>query len=191
MISLAETGIALRGIGRILRFDREFIRYFDRSRAGALRSFWMAAIFLPVFLLRFYVLHDPNDLPIDGRMLGAVLIGYAINWMAFPLVLLGLGPMIKRQTQVIGTIAVYNWLSLLLILLNLPIILLALLGIDWSVLQLLDLATFFIALICEGYILAVALQIPGFSAAALVMLDFVLGQIVFGLADRIGAAPLF
>jgi hypothetical protein len=191
MISLAETSIALRGIGRILRFDRDFLRYFDRSRAGALRSFWMAAVFLPIFLIRFYVLHDPNDLPIDGRVLASILIAYAINWMAFPLVLLGLGPLLKRQAQVIGTIAVYNWLSLLLILLNVPIILLALIGLDWSILQLLDLATFLIALICEGYILAIALQIPGLSAAALVMLDFILGQLVFSLADRMGAASLF
>jgi hypothetical protein len=171
MISLAETGIALRGIGRILRFDRDFLHYFDRSRAGAGRSFWMAAVFLPVFMIRFYVLHDPRDLPIDGRMLASVLIAYAINWMAFPLVLLGL--------------------ALLLILLNVPIILLALVGLDWSILQLLDLATFLVALICEGYILAIALQIPGLSAAALVMLDFILGQIVFSLADRMGAASLF
>ena len=191
MITLAEAGIALRGVGRILRFDPDFIRYFDRSRSGALRSFWMAVPLLPIFVLRLYLLHDPQTPPIDSRMFCAMLIGYVLNWIVFPLVLLSLAPVMERKTQVIGTIAVYNWLSLLFILMDVPIIALGAAGLDVSLLQLLDLATLLVALVCEGFILAVTLQIRGFSAAALVLLDFILGQLVFGLTDRIGSYPLF
>lgn len=191
MITLAETGIALRGVGRILRFDPDFIRYFDRSPKGALRSFWMAAPLLPIFLLRLYLLHDPQSPPIDSRMLCAMLIGYVLNWIIFPLVLLSIAPAMERRNQVIGTIAVYNWLSLLFILMDVPIVALGALGLDVSLLQLLDLATLLVALVCEGFILAVTLQIRGFSAAALVLLDFILGQLIFGLTDRIGSSPLF
>lgn len=192
MISLAETSIALRGVGRILRFDPDFIRYFDRSRTGALRSFWMAAPCLLVFLAQLYLLQDADAPPVSGRMLASMLLAFATNWMTFPLVLLGLTPLIDRKPQAVGCIAVYNWTtSLLYITLSVPLLLLALAGLSDSAQLWLSYAILLVTLICEGFILAVTLQIRGLAAIALVALDFVLTQIIYSLASQLALHPAF
>jgi hypothetical protein len=191
MISLAETRFALRGLLRILRFDSSFVQFYDRSRDGAVRSFWLAAPLLLIFLLRLYLQHDPQQPPLTLRMSAAMVIAYAINWAYFPLFLIWVSRFIDRQTKVVGCIAVYNWLSILAIFTSLPISLLGWAGMDDGFLQALDLVSVVISLVCEGYILAVCLQISGFFAAAFVILDLVLNQILFTLANHLGVAPLF
>lgn len=191
MISLAETRFALRGLLRILRFDSSFVQFYDRSRDGAARSFWLAAPLLLLFLLRLYLQHDPQQPPLTLRMSAAMVIAYAINWAYFPLFLIWVSRFIDRQTKVIGCIAVYNWLSILAIFTSLPISLLGWAGMDDGFLQALDLVSVVISLVCEGFILAVCLQISGFFAAAFVILDLVLNQILFTLANHLGVAPLF
>lgn len=191
MISLAETRFALRGLLRILRFDSSFVQFYDRSRDGAIRSFWLAAPLLLIFLLRLYLQHDPQQPPLTLRMSAAMLIAYAINWAYFPLFLVWISRFIGREDRVIGCIAVYNWLSILALFTSLPISLLGWVGMDDGLLQTLDVISLVVSLVCEGYILAVCLQISGFFAAAFVVLDLVLNQMLFTLADHLGAAPLF
>ena len=191
MISLAETRFALRGLLRILRFDSSFVQFYDRSRDGAIRSFWLAAPLLLIFLLRLYLQHDPQQPPLTLRMSAAMLIAYAINWAYFPLFLVWISRFIGREDRVIGCIAVYNWLSILALFTSLPINLLGWVGMDDGLLQTLDVISLVVSLVCEGYILAVCLQISGFFAAAFVVLDLVLNQMLFTLADHLGAAPLF
>ena len=191
MISLAETRFALRGLLRILRFDSSFVQFYDRSREGAVRSFWLAAPLLLIFLLRLYLQHDPQQPPMTLRMSASMLIAYVINWAYFPLFLVWISRFIGRENRVIGCIAVYNWLSILAIFTSLPISILGWVGMDDGLLQALDVISVVISLICEGYILAVCLQISGFFAAGFVILDLVLNQILFTLADHLGAAPLF
>jgi hypothetical protein len=192
MISLAETSIALRGVSRILRFDPDFIRYFDRSRDGALRSFWMAAPSVLVFLAQLYIQVSPDTPPIGGRMLTAMLLAFAVNCMTFPLVLLSIAPMIGRKPQAVGCITVYNWTtSLLYILLSVPMILLSLTGLSDSIQVWLSYAILLISLTCEGFVLAVTLQIRGLAAASLVALDYVLTQLIYGIAGQLGIHPAF
>jgi len=191
MISLTETRAALRGILRILRFDSSFVQFYDRSRDGALRSFWLAVPLLAFFLFRLYLPHGPQPSSLTPRLLAAMVTAYAINWVYFPLVLVWLSRFIDRQAKVVGCIAVYNWLSLLTVFTSLPVTLLAWAGLDDGFLQGLDLVGLIIYLICEGFLLAVCLQISGFFAAGLVILDLVLNQILFNLADHLSAAPLF
>ncbi|HVJ42688.1 MAG TPA: hypothetical protein VM639_14395 [Dongiaceae bacterium] len=191
MISLTETRFALRGLLRILRFDSSFVQFYDRSRDGALRSFWLAAPLLVIFLLRLYLLHDPQQPPVTLRMSAAMIIAYAINWAYFPLFLLWIARYIDREKRVIGCIAVYNWLSILAVFTSLPLSLLGWVGLDAGFLQALDIVSVILSLVCEGYILAVCLQISGFFAAAFVILDLILNQILFTLADHLGMAPIF
>jgi hypothetical protein len=192
MIGLAETKYALRGLLRILRFDASFINYYDRSREGALRSFWLAVPLLALFLFRLYVLRDPHDPPITIRMSAAMVIAYGINWAYFPLFLLWIARYIEREKRIIGCIAIYNWLiSILSIFTSLPIALLAWAGMSDHLSATLDVASLILSMVCEGYVFAICLQIPGFFAAAFVILDFILSQILFSIADLIGHAPIF
>jgi hypothetical protein len=191
MISLAETRFALRGLLRILRFDSSFVQFYDRSRTGAVRSFWLAVPLLLLFLLRLYLQHDPQQPPLTLRMSAAMVIAYAINWAYFPLFLIWVSRFIGREARVIGCIAIYNWLSILALFTSLPISLLGWAGANDGLLQALDLVSVVISLICEGYILAICLQISGFFAVAFVMLDLLLNQILFALANHLGETQLF
>ncbi len=190
MISLAETRYAFRGLLRILRFDPSFLQFYDRSREGAVRSFGLALPFLAIFVLRLYLESSPQQ-PLTLRMSAAMLIAYAINWTYFPLLLLSAGRFINREKQVIGCIAVYNWLSLLSLFTSLPIALMGWAGLDDGFLKAVDIAGLAVSLVCEGFILAVCLQISGFFAAAFVILDFILSQMLLGFADHIGHAHSF
>lgn len=191
MIGRAETGYALRGLLRILRFDPSFINFYDRSREGAMRSFGLAVPLLALFLFRLYVLRDPQDPPLTLRMSAAMVIAYAINWVYFPLFLLWIARYIEREKRVIGCIAIYNWLSLLSFFTSLPVALLGWAGMSDHLTHTLDVASLILSMVCEGYVLAICLQISGFFAAAFVILDFIIGQILFLIASHIGYAPIF
>jgi hypothetical protein len=191
MISPAEIKFALRGILRILRFDASFVQYFDRSAAGALRSFWLAVPLLGLSLLRLDLLHDPQEPALTSRMWLTMIVTHVVNWVYFPLFLLWLGRYIERDARVVGCIAVYNWLGLLAILTSTPLLVLALFGFDGGFLQTLDIISLVISLICEGYVLAVCLQISGWFATALVALDVICGEMLFSFAHRLGTAPIF
>jgi hypothetical protein len=191
MISLTELRFALRGLLRILRFDASFVQYYDRSASGALRSFWLAVPLLMIFVMRLGLLHDPKLPPLTDRAWLSMVIAYIINWAYFPLFLLWIGRFIDRDTRVTGCITVYNWLGLLTILTSLPVTLFAWAGMDIGFVQTLDVVSIGLALVCEGYILAVCLQISGYFAMALVVLDFVLNDILFTIAEYLSKGPAF
>ncbi|HVI91232.1 MAG TPA: hypothetical protein VM659_23245 [Dongiaceae bacterium] len=191
MISLAETNYACRGLLRVLRFDSGFVQFFDRSREGALRSFW---IYVPLLLLdwaQIVLLHDPQAPTLTGRMWAALIIAHIINVFYFPLILLSVGRYIDRANRVIGCITVYNWLNLLTITLGIPMTLLGWAGADDNVILIIQVVNIGLVLVCEGYILAVCLQISGFFAIGFVALDFVIGEMLFSVAHLLGRHSLF
>ena len=191
MISRAEIRYALRGLIDILRFNPGFLQFYDRSLAGARRSFQIYVFLLALQTLQTIVFQGPQDPPLTARMWTALTIARIINVVYFPLILLLIGRFIDREKRIVGCIAVYNWLNLLSILLSIPVTLIALAGVDASVLQLCSIVTLFVGLICEGYVLAICLGISPAFAAAFVALDLVIGEILFHLADAMGQHAFF
>jgi hypothetical protein len=191
MISLAETGFAIRGLGRILRFDSSFVQFYDRSREGAMRSFWIYVPLIALTWVQLILLHDPQQPPLTGRMWLAFAITEVINVSYFPLILVSIGRHIDREARIIGCIAVYNWLSLLAIIVGVPLTLLSWIGLDDNVMLILNIMSLGLVLICRGYVLAVCLQISGPFAAAFVALDYVIGEMLFAFEHLVGKSPLF
>jgi hypothetical protein len=191
MISRAEIRYALLGLTRILRFDPSFLQFYDRSRSGALRSFWIYLPLLVLAWLQLKLLHDPQQPPLTDRMWLSLMIAHVINVMYFPLILLSIGNFINREAQVIGCITVYNWLSLLSIILTGPLTLLAWIDINHLALLILIYLSRALSFICEGYVLAVCLQVSGLFAIAFVALDYVVGEMLFSFAELLAKAPLF
>jgi len=191
MISLAETNYACRGLLRVLRFDAGFVHFFDRSREGAIRSFWIYAPLLLLDWLQTVLLQGPQDPPMTDRMWAAQIIAHIINIIYFPLILLSVARFIDRTTRVIGCITVYNWLNLVTITLGIPMTLLGWAGADDNVILIIKVVNFGLVLVCEGYVLAVCLQISGLFATAFVALDVVIGEMLFGFADLLGRHSLF
>jgi hypothetical protein len=186
MITFAEFEIAVLGLLRLARFDSGFAGFFDLSARGARRSFGLALPLLPIVLLLMHLNARWPEGTDMTRVVAAELIGYVLMWTCFPLLLFGFARVIEREGRIYGAIAVYNWLSVLSIGLQLPIAVAAYLGLSagWAG-AMSDIALIFV-IACEFFAFRRLLEIRIEMTIALVVVDFILGQIVqtliYGLA---------
>jgi hypothetical protein len=181
MISLAEFEIAFRGLLRLARFDGAFAGFFDLTQDGARRSFRLAFPLLPINLLLLNLnVKWPDDSDVL-RIGTAEVIGYAFGWILMPLVLLYCGPAFKLGSKVFGALAVYNWLSVLSVLIQLPITLAVRAGLDPTGGAAGDIASWggviFITA-CEFFAYKRLLGVVFEAALALALVDFVLGLLL-------------
>ncbi len=186
MISFAEFEIALAGLMRLIRFDAAFAGFFDLSREGARRSFRLAFWLLPIVL---FLMHLNAVWPEDtdmGRVVFGELIGYSLSWTCFALILIGVAPKIDRQSRIYGAIAMYNWITVLAIALQLPISIAAYYGLDpaWAG-GLSDIALLFITA-CEFFAFRRVLDLRVELTLGLVAVEFFLSRMLelltYGLA---------
>jgi hypothetical protein len=173
MPSWAEARLALQGLARLLRFDRDFVRFFDRSRAGALRSFWLAPIIYPYSILSSWiVLH--GQAPNQASLLAALSVAYALVWIAMPLLLLALSAVLQREEEVVGSITIYNWASLLWLAIGLPLLLLDLASVSAETSLYLDYLYILVTAVIEWFMLRHALRVSGVIAAGLTFADLLM-----------------
>lgn len=191
MISFAELEIALLGLLRLARFDAGFAGFFDLSPRGARRSFRLALPLLPIVLFLFHINADwPEDADM-GRIVFSELIGYALSWTCFPLLLLAVARPIEREPRIYGVIAIYNWLTVLMIALQLPISIAAHYGLDkdWAG-GLSDIALLFVTA-CEFFAFRRLLAVGIEMTIALVAVDFILSRMLELLTYGLAHGPLF
>jgi hypothetical protein len=188
MPSWIEFRLGCRGLYRLALLDRSFVAHFDRSAAGALRSFGLALPLLPPFLLLVWLGID-HPVPSTGLYLIAKSVGYAYSWILFPFVILVAARLFDRGNDAPVGIAVYNWLSVLWMGLQLPIAVFALVDIAPGLAGFLNLAIFFASLVIESFLFIVALRVVLWQAAALVAVDVVLNQaLIWPISDWLGGA---
>lgn len=190
MISFAEIEIALLGLLRLARFDAAFAGFFDLSREGARRSFRLAFPLLPVWLLLLNLNTDWRDAAWT-RVAAAELIGYALSWICFPLLLLMSARLLEAGPRIYGGIAIYNWLSVLSMALQLPIEVAAYYGMsgDWEFV--LSYGALFFVLACEFFAFRRILEASIEVAAVLVVIDFILGKIIINILAGLAFGPIF
>jgi hypothetical protein len=192
MISFAEFEIALRGLVRLARFDAAFAGFFDLSREGARRSFRLAFPLLPVYLLLIHLNTRWPDGTDMTRVICAELIGYALMWTVFPLLLLSVGRVANLGPRVFGAVAVYNWLSVLALGIQIPIAIAAYMGLDPQVAELLDHGVEIFVIACEFFVFKRLLNIAFEAALALAIVDFILGWLILLLAIApLARGPMF
>jgi len=191
MISFAEFEIAVLGLLRLARFDAAFAGFFDLSREGARRSYRLALPLLPIVLLLMHLNANWAEGTDMGRVVAAELIGYSLSWFCFPLVLLSVAHLIDREQRIFGAVALYNWLSVLMIALQTPIAIATYYGLDraWSG-GLSDIALFFVTA-CEFFAFQRILDLRLGLTIALVVVDFVLSRILELLTYGLAHGPLF
>jgi len=186
MISFAEFEVALLGLLRLARFDAAFAGFFDLSPQGARRSFRLALWLLPIFL---FLSHLNAQWPEDTdmvRVVAAELIGYALMWICFPLLLVSFAGIIERENRIHGAIAVYNWLSVLAVGLQTPIWVACYFGLDivWAA-NLSDVVVLFISA-CIFFAFRRLLEVNIGVVIALVIADYALSRMLelltYGLA---------
>jgi hypothetical protein len=190
MISSTEFRSGVRGVLHLARFDKRFLGYFDRSAAGARRSFWLALIIWPLALVVYWIDID-QTVPSAGVYLVARSVGYAYGWILFPMLILVVGRLLGREAEAPGAIAVYNWFSLLWVALQIPVTILFAINPDSSLGTALGVVFLLYSMAIEGFFLMRCLQILVWQAAILVFVDIVLSLYLIAPAARqLGSAPL-
>jgi hypothetical protein len=190
MPSWIEFRLGCQGLYRLAFLNRGFLGYFDRSMAGALRSFGLALPLLPLFLWLVWLNVD-QPLPSVGLYLTAKAVAYAYSWILFPFVILAAARLLERDQEAAGCITIYNWTSVLWLFLQLPISLMAALEIAPDMTELLSLGLFVASLVIEGFLFIACLRVAIWQAAALVAVDVVLSKaVIWPISDWLGGAPV-
>jgi len=177
--------VALTGACRLARFDRSGLELFDRTPEGALNSFYAAVIVLPAYalLLTIRLWGQVEDTPLL-QVLTVEAIAYVVGWTAFPLVLHRLAALMGKTDRYPGTVAAYNWSSVVQIAVYLPVIVLSASGLLPSTLsEGLVFGVMMAMLTYQWFVLRTALDLSGLAAAALVMLDLFLSATITGFSD--------
>ena len=129
MLTRGEFAAALAGVRGLARLDVRALRLFDATHRGFWNSFWAAAILAPfaaITVAREAIVAPPPSL---WRLIAVESIGYAIGWLAFPLVMVWVAERLGRGDRYFVYMVPYNWFHLIEIALGGPILLLSLSGL--------------------------------------------------------------
>src|SRR3954469_7299168 len=101
----------LRGAFLLARGRPEGLMLVEETPAGALRSFWAAAICLPAYLALRCFAWAADGVPEGGlgRTLAVELIGYACGWAGFALASQPVAAALGRAGSWPRFIAAWNW----------------------------------------------------------------------------------
>ncbi|MFH1806009.1 MAG: hypothetical protein ABID63_14090 [Pseudomonadota bacterium] len=191
MIMTSETLRALYGTWRIARGDAGGLAFFDYSIPAFWRSFFAAAIVFPAFfLLRWYDIDNAQDAFPTGRYMLVETISFVIKWVAFPLAMFHIAPMIDRTSRYITFITIYNWSSVLQMAVYLLALLLGLLFPGLGAGGFVMIAVIAM-LVYGGYITMLALSVPVLTAAAIVLFDFLLSLTITAIGIRVALGNFF
>jgi hypothetical protein len=187
MPSWAETRLACQGILKLARFDRDFVRFFDQSPAGALRSFWVVGAAYLYSMLDLWV-GFPPEIANGARYTLAISVAFAVNSAILPVALLALAPVLQREAEAVGAITIYNWSNLLWIAIGIPVQILEWAGMALETLQLVWLVYLAIAGLFEGFLLRHALRVGWPVAIGFAFADIVICQFfIYPLLGQAGA----
>ncbi|CAO3417943.1 hypothetical protein [Azospirillum doebereinerae] len=176
---------ALTGAYRLARFDRSGLEFFDRTPEGALNSFYAAVVVLPAYalLLAIRLWDTAGDSPLL-QVLTVESIAYVVSWTAFPLALHRIASVMGKTDRYPGTVAAYNWSSVVQMAVYLPVIVLSATGLLPSILsEGLVFGVMMAMLTYQWFVLRTALDLSGLAAAALVMLDLFLSAAITDFSD--------
>ena len=183
---LREAIVSLYGAWRLARLDPGGLELFDRTEAGALRSFAAAVPVLPMYA--FVVALLPSARPAEGglRWLSVQAIAYVLSWVAYPAVAEHLTRLIGCRQRFAGYLSAYNWSMVLQNAALLPLTVLTASEIlPTDVMQLLWLAAIMAIMGWMWFIARTALAIGGLAAAGLVLVDELLSMLIDSIATQL------
>ena len=180
MVTLQETLSSVYGVYRLARLDPSGLAYLDATPRGAARSFHVAVLLLPFFVL-VEALRLPDMVPGASlwRVLTVEAIAYVIAWTAFPVAMITLSRAIGRWPRYCAFLSAYNWSSVIQMAVYFPVIVLiearVLTGDSGAVLSL---AAIVVVLAYEWYVIRTSLEVDGWMAGLLVLGDFILAHVI-------------
>jgi len=185
VITVQEISAGLYGAWRLAQGDKSGRAYFNASAQGAKRSFYAALIALPITTVLLFLdfSHREIDAP-AARVALVFLLAFALDWAAFPLVVLRLTPMMGCDTHILRYISALNWARILEPVILMPAAMASVLGAQ-GLGTLLSLILVITVLVYYWFVAKIALEVTGPQAAFLVGLNFVMGIIISILAVSI------
>ena len=183
-----EVQLAVGGALRLACGDRRGLGFFDVSIEGFWRSFRAGVICYPLYLvlLIFRVPGDSWEQSGAPTILVVETIAFVISWVAFPLLILPLARIFRREDRFLAFIVAYNWSQIPQSVLFVLVALDSATGLlGSSAAQLAGLLAAIAALIYEWYIARVALAVTGAQAILVVIVDLILGTLLGRVAQSL------
>lgn len=182
-----EAILSLYGAWRLAHLDRRGLELFDKTPAGAIRSFYAAVLVAPMYVLVLTMApveragsHGPQWLLVEA-------IAYVVSWLAYPVVIEQLTRSMGCRNLFEGYLSAYNWSMVLQNAALLPLAALTAMDVvPAEIIQPLWLAAIVAVMAWLWFIARTALNVGAFTAAGLVVLDellsFMIDSIVGGLS---------
>ncbi|HYD32290.1 MAG TPA: hypothetical protein VEB64_15720 [Azospirillaceae bacterium] len=185
MLTRREAAVSIFGAWRLALFDPGGMLFLDRTPEGALRSFYAAALVLPgyIFLLAAHQWDGFSQVPLLPLVL-VQGIAYVVRWSAYALVMYHIAQYLGRGAQYPGFLAAYNWSAVIQVI-ALVVVMVPVAGNLFPG-DLGEAALFVVSmmmLVYQWFITRTALEVGGFMAFSLVLLDLILTEMISGIAD--------
>ena len=184
---IREAIVSLYGSWRLARLDPRGLELFDRSDAGALRSFAAALPVLPLYMLATLMLSPPRSQGANPlHWLSVQVIAYVLSWVAYPVAAEWLTRVMGCRQRFAGYLSAYNWSMVLQNAALLPLTLLTISGaLPADFLQFLWLAAIAVIMGWLWFIARTALAIGGLAAAGLVLVDESISMLIDSIVTRL------
>lgn len=181
-----EAMVSLYGAWRLARLDPRGFELFDRTDAGALRSFSAAVPVLPMYALVAAMLPPARPEGSGLHWLSVQAIAYVLSWVAYPVVAEQLTRVLGCRQRFAGYLSAYNWSMVLQNAALLPLTALTASEVlPADVMQILWLVAIMAIMGWLWFIARTALAIGGFAAVSLVLIDELLSVLIDGVATRL------
>ncbi|MBT3700607.1 MAG: hypothetical protein HOE62_22145 [Alphaproteobacteria bacterium] len=173
MPAWTEISSSLYGVWRLARRDPGGMNYLNLSVDGFWRSFFAAVLAAPTYLLILLVQRASSEKEMTWL---PELFSYALGWIIWPLVALGVLRLMGLGNNFIPYIIAYNWANVLHINFLLPIAIVAHGGVmPDGIAVLLSLIATLAVLIYMWWVAKVALGATTAIAIGIVVLDVLMG----------------
>jgi len=189
MLYLSSTDVAgaLYGLGRLLRFDRTGIDYFDATVPGFIKSYWVAAAVLPLYVVKILaemVFLGQVGVDVDPfRYLIVQVITYVIDWVAFPLAVLMLADSLGFSSRVFHFLVPLNWLMLVAYGVLVPLKVVSYVGLlPLAIVAPMETMAIGLLLVYITVFARHGLQVPWWSAGGVMLLNLFLGFTAVAIA---------
>lgn len=178
-----EIARSLLGAWRLARLDRAGMALFDISIPGFWRSFFASVLVAPLYIYLLAI--APGDAapaaaedPDPAWRAVVLIVAYALEWAAFPIAMIFLARLLGLTGYYVGYIIAANWGSVLQMALFVIPATLAWLGGEGGFGAFLTSLATLAALLYQWIIARTALQTTAVVAAALVIIDLLLGLLI-------------
>ena len=178
--------LGMTGAIRVVRLDARGFDIFGNTSKDFWHSFLGAALLAPIFCLYLAVRYLNS--PSEGSFLifiSSQMLAYSIAWLAFPLIMLYLAPVLQRNNQIVGYLVAYNWVSVIQNGIYLPVVILGITGIfPETFTNFLAMAALMWILGMSLFVARKALQVSFATAVGIVVMDLLLGILIEILTSR-------